>query len=143
MDTTKTLTSPQLSSNLNENLNNVHTNESYEVNRITEFEKIYNINYQKQKSNLMIQQVKNENIKTGEVKAPPMSKNRKNMRKLLLASAVSLLVSTTADAEDIKLGIIFGFTGPIESLTPDMAKGAEAAIAEVSASGALLSLIHI
>ena len=51
----------------------------------------------------------------------------KIMKKLLLASAMSLLVSTTAFAEDIKLGIIFGFTGPIESLTPDMAKGAEAA----------------
>ena len=61
------------------------------------------------------------------------------MKKLLLASAVTLAMSTTAYAEDIKLGIIFGFTGPIESLTPDMAKGAEAAIAEVSASGALLS----
>ena len=61
------------------------------------------------------------------------------MKKLLLASAVTLLMSANAYAEDIKLGIIFGFTGPIESLTPDMAKGAESAIAEVSASGALLS----
>jgi len=41
-------------------------------------------------------------------------------------------------AEDIKLGVILGYTGPIESLTPDMAAGAELAIKEVSMSGALL-----
>ena len=61
------------------------------------------------------------------------------MRKLLLASVASLIFSTSAFAEDIKIGIILGFTGPIESLTPAMAQGAEAAIAEVSASGQLLS----
>ncbi len=60
------------------------------------------------------------------------------MRKLILASAVSLLFSANAIAEDIKIGIILGFTGPIESLTPDMAMSAEAAIAEVNAGGGLL-----
>ncbi len=43
-----------------------------------------------------------------------------------------------AEAKDIKVGIILGFTGPIESLTPDMAAGAELAFAEASDSGALL-----
>ena len=61
------------------------------------------------------------------------------MRKLFIASIASLFISTSAFAEDIKIGIILGFTGPIESLTPAMAAGAEAAIAEVSASGQLLS----
>ena len=61
------------------------------------------------------------------------------MKKLLLASVASLLIASSANAADIKLGIILGFTGPIESLTPDMAAGAEAAIAEVSASGQLLN----
>ena len=61
------------------------------------------------------------------------------MRKLLIASITSLFFSATAFAEEIKIGIILGFTGPIESLTPAMAQGAEAAIAEVSASGELLS----
>ena len=61
------------------------------------------------------------------------------MRKLLIASITSLFFSASAFAEEIKIGIILGFTGPIESLTPAMAQGAEAAIAEVSASGELLS----
>ncbi len=41
-------------------------------------------------------------------------------------------------AADIRLGVVFGFTGPIESLTPPMAAGAELAMKEVSDSGALL-----
>ncbi len=60
------------------------------------------------------------------------------MKKLLLASAASALMASGALAEEIKLGIIFGFTGPIESLTPAMADGAELAMKEVSDSGKLL-----
>jgi len=61
------------------------------------------------------------------------------MKKLLMATAATALMSAgAASAEDIKLGIVLGFTGPIESLTPSMANGAEQAIAEVSASGLLL-----
>jgi branched-chain amino acid transport system substrate-binding protein len=60
------------------------------------------------------------------------------MKKLLLATAAAALSAGTAGAEDIKLGIIFGFTGPIESLTGSMAAAAEAAVAEVNASGKLL-----
>ena len=60
------------------------------------------------------------------------------MKKLLIAMALVLLASATASAETIKLGVLFGYTGPIESLTPGMAKGAELAIKEVSDSGALL-----
>ena len=55
------------------------------------------------------------------------------------SSITSLFFSASAFAEEIKIGIILGFTGPIESLTPAMAQGAEAAITEVSASGELLS----
>jgi len=47
-------------------------------------------------------------------------------------------MSAAVSAETIKLGVILGYTGPIESLTPDMAAGAELAIKEVSDSGALL-----
>jgi len=47
------------------------------------------------------------------------------MKKLLLATAVSALMSSGAYAAEVKLGVILGFTGPIESLTPDMADGAE------------------
>jgi len=59
------------------------------------------------------------------------------MKKLFIASAF-LALSATAAAEDIKVGIILGFTGPIESLTPAMASGAELALSEASKSGNLL-----
>jgi branched-chain amino acid transport system substrate-binding protein len=60
------------------------------------------------------------------------------MKKLLLATAATALLASGAAAQEIKLGIIFGFTGPIESLTPNMASGAELAMKEVSDSGLLL-----
>ena len=60
------------------------------------------------------------------------------MRKIFLALISSALLSGTALAEEVKIGIILGFTGPIESLTPDMGAGAELAIAEVNGGGALL-----
>ncbi len=60
------------------------------------------------------------------------------MKKLLMATAATALMTGAASAEDIKLGVILGFTGPIESLTPQMAAGAELAIKEVSESGKLL-----
>ncbi len=43
-----------------------------------------------------------------------------------------------AGHHEVKVGIILGFTGPIESLTPPMADGAELAMKEVSDSGKLL-----
>ncbi len=60
------------------------------------------------------------------------------MKKLLLASAAAALMAGTASAEEIKLGVLIGFTGPIESLTPDMAAAAELAAKEISDSGKLL-----
>lgn len=61
------------------------------------------------------------------------------MKKLLTAtSACALLASGAMAAEEIKLGIIYGFTGPIESLTGPMAAGAELAMQEVTDSGMLL-----
>jgi len=60
------------------------------------------------------------------------------MNKLLAATAVSALFAGVAQAEDVKLGILFGFTGPIESLTGSMAASSEAAIDEVNASGLFL-----
>lgn len=60
------------------------------------------------------------------------------MKKILLASAATALCATAANAEDIKLGIILGFTGPIESLVANMGPSAELAIKEVSDSGLLL-----
>jgi len=60
------------------------------------------------------------------------------MKKLALTSAVVAGVSVMASdamAEDIKLGVFLGLTGPIESLVANMAPAAEQAIAEVSDSG--------
>ncbi|MDU9003276.1 ABC transporter substrate-binding protein [Sedimentitalea todarodis] len=64
------------------------------------------------------------------------------MKKLLLATTATALIAGAAfadgHAKDVKLGILIGFTGPIESLTSAMAAGAELAMKEVTDSGALL-----
>lgn len=57
------------------------------------------------------------------------------MKKLLLASAATVALAGAAAAEDVKVGILIGFTGPIESLAPAMAAAAEMAMKEVSESG--------
>lgn len=57
------------------------------------------------------------------------------MKKLLMASVATLTLTGAASAEDVKLGILIGFTGPIESLTSHMAAASELAMAEVNASG--------
>jgi branched-chain amino acid transport system substrate-binding protein len=61
------------------------------------------------------------------------------MKRMLFATAASALLATSAAAQDtINVGIILGFTGPLESITPHMAAGAEMAFKEVSDSGLLL-----
>ena len=63
------------------------------------------------------------------------------MKKIAITSAFFIGVSTVASqamAEDIKLGVFLGLTGPIESLVANMAPAAEQAIAEVSDSGKFL-----
>jgi ABC-type branched-subunit amino acid transport system substrate-binding protein len=47
-------------------------------------------------------------------------------------------MSSAASAEDVKIGVILGFTGPIESLTPGMGASGELAMKEVSDSGKFL-----
>ncbi len=60
------------------------------------------------------------------------------MRKIVLAAFLFVSTITTNTFADIKMGIILGFTGPIESLTPAMAASAELAFKEASDSGSLL-----
>jgi len=60
------------------------------------------------------------------------------MKKILLVTTFLATLSAPVLAEDIKIGIILGFTGPIESLTPAMADAAELALAEASNSGSFL-----
>ena len=65
----------------------------------------------------------------------------RHFKKTLMASAALLGLAMASNAmaqEDIKVGVILGFTGPIESLTPDMAASAELAMKEASDSGLLL-----
>ena len=57
------------------------------------------------------------------------------MKKSIALATAAALFATPAMAETVKLGVLLGFTGPIESLTPDMAAGAEMAMAEASKSG--------
>lgn len=61
------------------------------------------------------------------------------MKKFLATTAALALGAGAAmAADDVKIGIVLGFTGPLESITPHMAGGAELAISEVSESGKLL-----
>ena len=60
------------------------------------------------------------------------------MTRLLMAASATALLAGAAAAQDAaapKIGIILGFTGPLESITPNMAAAAEMAIAEVNAAG--------
>ena len=73
----------------------------------------------------------------------------KNQRVLIIGALVVLAVAAfffsqkQTKVSDIKVGIILGFTGPIESLTPDMASGAELAFNEATESGELLGGANI
>tara|TARA_Y100000590_G_scaffold426900_1_gene536522 strand:- start:33 stop:1214 length:1182 start_codon:yes stop_codon:yes gene_type:complete len=60
------------------------------------------------------------------------------MKKLLVAVIFLVSTLTTAVMAEVKVGIILGFTGPIESLTPAMRDSAKIAFKEASDSGALL-----
>ena len=60
------------------------------------------------------------------------------MKKRILLAAAVILGAQTAAADTVKIGVLLGLTGPIESLTPAMAAAAELAISEASDSGQFL-----
>ncbi len=60
------------------------------------------------------------------------------MKKSILIPALLTVLSAPVLADEIRIGVILGYTGPIESLTPDMASGADLAFSEASESGKLL-----
>ncbi|MDJ0639932.1 MAG: ABC transporter substrate-binding protein [Paracoccaceae bacterium] len=62
------------------------------------------------------------------------------MKRLLLATAATALCTSAfaGSHSEVKIGIILGFTGPIESLVANMGPAAELAIAEVNEAGTLL-----
>ena len=67
------------------------------------------------------------------------------MKKILLATVATLATTAAfADAHSpVKLGVVLGFTGPLESLAPTMAAGAEMAMTEVNDSGLLLDGVTV
>ena len=60
------------------------------------------------------------------------------MKKLLIFVFTFVFTFSLNSYSEIKVGIILGFTGPIESLTPAMADSAELAFNEANSSGLLL-----
>ena len=58
------------------------------------------------------------------------------MKKILLTALLAAVASS--GYAEVKMGVILGFTGPLESLAPDMAASAEMAFEEASASGKFL-----
>ncbi|SUZ33124.1 Leucine-, isoleucine-, valine-, threonine-, and alanine-binding protein [Roseibaca ekhonensis] len=60
------------------------------------------------------------------------------MKKLLLASTALALSAGIATAQEVKMGVLLGYTGPIEDITPYMADSAELAMSEISDSGMFL-----
>ncbi|MCE2475541.1 MAG: ABC transporter substrate-binding protein [Alphaproteobacteria bacterium] len=59
------------------------------------------------------------------------------MRRFLLTFAALMMAASAAQAE-MKIGVLLGFTGPIESLAPNIAASAELAMQEATESGAFL-----
>ena len=60
---------------------------------------------------------------------------------VMLALAAAFMAAQKKEVVEggsVKIGVLLGFTGPIESLTPDMAAGAEMAMGEASKSGKFL-----
>lgn len=64
------------------------------------------------------------------------------MNKLLLATALTAAAgaATAQEGSDdpIRIGVILGFTGPIESITPNMGNAADLAISEINEAGGIL-----
>ena len=56
----------------------------------------------------------------------------------LAAAFMATQKKAVVEGGAVKIGVLLGFTGPIESLTPDMAAGAEMAMDEASKSGKFL-----
>ncbi|MCP4382618.1 MAG: ABC transporter substrate-binding protein [Hyphomicrobiales bacterium] len=65
---------------------------------------------------------------------------RHTVKTLLLLATTAYLFAVPALAQEgpVKIGILLGFTGPVESLMPDVAASAEVAFAEASESGLFL-----
>ena len=65
------------------------------------------------------------------------------MKRVVSGLLMMLLPLGAAVADEVRLGVLLGFTGPIESLVGPMGDGADLAIKEVSDSGALLGGLQV
>lgn len=61
-------------------------------------------------------------------------------RRLLAASAAgaAMIAVSAAHAQEVKLGFLGGFTGPIETLVPPIHEGAKLAVAQINEQGGIL-----
>ena len=57
---------------------------------------------------------------------------------ILAASAAALLIAAPATAQDVKIGALFGVTGPIANFVPPIIDSAQLAIDQVNAQGGIL-----
>lgn len=61
------------------------------------------------------------------------------MKKTVVSTALIALFSTSPLlADEVKIGVLLGFTGPLETITPHMANSAEFAFREINESGLFL-----
>ena len=67
-----------------------------------------------------------------------MSSRTRNALAASVAGALLFAASAVAQAQEVKVGIILGFTRPLESITPGMGGSAELALKEVNDSGLFL-----
>lgn len=61
-----------------------------------------------------------------------------NFKKTLALTVAMSALAAPAMAQDVKLGFLGGFTGPIESLTPPIFEGTKLAVQEVNEQGGIL-----
>jgi branched-chain amino acid transport system substrate-binding protein len=62
-------------------------------------------------------------------------------RRVLIASVAAIAfaaASASAHAEEVKIGFLGGFTGPIESLVPPIFEGAKLAVSQINEQGGIL-----
>ncbi len=70
-----------------------------------------------------------------------MSSNMSSKIRRLLAASVAgaaMVAVSAAQAQEVKLGFLGGFTGPIETLVPPIHEGAKLAVAQVNEQGGIL-----
>jgi branched-chain amino acid transport system substrate-binding protein len=60
---------------------------------------------------------------------------KKTQKLVGFIAAAALLAAAPAFADDLKLGVLLGFTGPLEAMSPPMEAGVKLALSEVNAAG--------